>query len=143
MKPAWHAVSSLSLSVILFNFTNSLSFSVTVFLSGIFIDLDHLLDYFRINGLNLNLRTFLSTKDMHIQTKRLYLIFHGFDFAALLSILVFTLISKEIGMAMFLGMFLHLIMDQIFNPTISKWAYFLVYRWKTGFLSEKSFSQKS
>jgi len=96
-------------------------------ISGFFIDVDHLIDYFLYHRAKFNLAEFLSGKTFDLSGK-VYVFFHGFEYAAIFAII--GLLIPNLAWLFFslaLSNFLHLIYDTISNKPI--WmTYFLIYR---------------
>jgi len=62
------------------------------FLIGIFIDLDHWLDYFAYFGLKINLSDFFNVASYIKPSGKIYVLFHGWEF-----VIPFWLIGRWIG----------------------------------------------
>ena len=98
------------------------------FLSGFFIDADHLIDYFlHTKFLRLDIAEFFSGK--HFDTSgKVYLLLHGYEYVILFAI--FGVVLPNLGWLFFslaLSNLLHLIYDLLSNRP--KWpTYFLTYR---------------
>ncbi len=103
-------------------------------LFGFFIDLvDHSIDYLiYTKGKKFNINYFLSGKYFD-DSGKVYLIFHGFEYAIILFIL--ALVFKEfawIFLSIGVSLFLHLVYDTISNKPV--WpTYFILYRACHGF----------
>ncbi|OFW89156.1 MAG: hypothetical protein A3D75_01630 [Candidatus Levybacteria bacterium RIFCSPHIGHO2_02_FULL_37_18] len=105
---------------------------------GIFIDLDHLIDYFLAFGLNFNLDHFLGSHQ-YLKTDKVYILFHGWEYIIFLLIVVLILKNKTIKsvfLALVVGAFFHLSTDIVINEAFVK-TYSVVYRFKNGFEAEK------
>lgn len=101
-------------------------------LSGFFIDLDHLFDYYNMYGTHWNLDLFIAEDYF---TKTNYVIFHGFEYVAILGLFAFFVdnkIRKLFFMILAASMFAHLLIDIVLaNAPIR--SYFFIYRLVNGF----------
>lgn len=92
-------------------------------LGGIFIDLDHLIDYFLFTKNKFILSDFLNIR--YVKSGKVYLFLHSWEL--IFGILALVAIFNSHGLyILFLGMSLHLLIDNVQrkNPL----AYFLIYR---------------
>lgn len=112
------------------------------FLFGFFIDVDHLFDYFVSYGFNFNLSCFFDVCSYIEQSKKVYVLFHGWEYIA-----IFWLIAKWIGKrkkikglewAVSLSYFGHIFLDN-FSFSHHPFSYFFIYRLLNNF-SLKSFN---
>lgn len=142
MKPPKHVIASLSLGAIVWSFTQSQVAGLLCFLSGVLIDVDHLIDYTIHYGLKtFNFREIyqacerLARRKEEGGVKNIYLIFHAAEIAILLWLgFVFTHNIYLLSIA--LGYTGHLIMDTP-NSEIKPSAYFLSLRMKKGFRTKE------
>lgn len=135
MSPTQHTVASGVTSAIFYAVHPSWSATAICFLSGIFIDLDHVLDLYLYKK-----RLFLGLNDLfnfcgREKGGKLYLILHSYELLVLfwIAIFMFRLDINWLGLGV--GLSVHLILDQIFNPMMPL-AYFLLYRFKCGFIKK-------
>jgi hypothetical protein len=105
--------------------------AVAFFVGAVLVDVDHLLDYWRETGFNLELRRFLTYFDSRCP-RHLLLAWHGWEWPALLGALGLALDLPAWLGALVAGWFVHLVLDQRFNPLTAP-AYFFLYRWAVGF----------
>lgn len=104
------------------------------FVSGILIDLDHLFDYFLAFGFHFDLYTFLYNQQF-VVTRKNYVVFHGYEYAALLGISLYWAKKRQIKMillALLLSMLFHLVVDMMIYSIPVK-HYSLIYRILTDF----------
>ena len=95
---------------------------------GIFIDLDHLFDYFYHHKFKFSLRRFFDRE--FLKSGKVFLPFHSWEVFFLLLFLAFYL--KSDGLAIFcLAMGAHLLIDYFQNP--NRLFYFLIHRVKKRF----------
>lgn len=119
-----HFAVSIILGVFLYYFTNNLSLFFLCLASGIFIDLDHLVDYFTYYGLNFNLLKFF--KIDFLKSGKVYVFLHSWELLIILFILGFYFNHQLEALALGLGLTGHLMVDSLFQKAIL--PYFLTYR---------------
>lgn len=138
MLPSRHIVVSLSLGAVVWAFTESLLAGVLCFLSGVLVDVDHLIEYvFHCGWKGFNLKEIYRTcKGMAEREgkggfEKIYLLFHAVEIAVLLWI-AFAFIKNIYLFSFALGYTVHLSMDAAVN-TLKPRAYFVSFRIKNGF----------
>ena len=135
MTPSRHTVVSILISIPFGMASQSWVGAITCFLSGIFIDLDHVIDFVaNKKKLFRSYDEFFSFFERERKGK-LYLIFHSYEllFVFWLLIMIYQLNSIWVGLA--LGMTVHMFCDQITNP-LRPFVYFWVYRLRYRFAKE-------
>lgn len=103
-------------------------------LSSVFVDLDHLIDYFIAFGWNFKLDYFLRGYQF-LENGKIYVLFHGWEYVAILVVLVVVLKSKtakSVILALALGLFFHISADVFLNDIPVK-SYSIVYRIRNNF----------
>ena len=138
MTPAGHVVISAATGGIFLYSTHSWAGAVACFFSGIFIDLDHHLDFYLEKGkipLRYSELLYFCEKE---KTGKLYLFFHSYELLALFWLLIMFLHLGYFWSGLALGLTTHLIADQIFNP-LKPLGYFLIYRIRNDFDKAKIF----
>ncbi len=136
MKPTHHVIISGGVSAALAIWVKSPPAIMACFLSGIFIDLDHHLDYWlERKELPLSYKKLCDFCHSDYESK-LRLVLHSYELLILLwvSIYYFSLSTVWVGVA--LGFTTHIICDEIANP-VRPLAYFLTYRIKHNFNRRK------
>jgi len=112
--------------------------SISAIMGGLFIDLDHMIDYYLAFKLNFNLNYFLKGYEF-LKTGRIIIPFHSFELVIILLAIVFIIndkLSKALILAFALALFFHLIIDVNVNKLPVK-SYFLLYRVKQNFQLKK------
>jgi membrane-bound metal-dependent hydrolase YbcI (DUF457 family) len=107
-----HSTSSAILAVSVYTLSNSWVMTLAAFLSGIFIDLDHMIDFFIFSGEKLSLKNLFGW--CHSRWERSIFTFHSYE----LYLLAFTFnlyFPNPILTGVLLGTGLHLLLDQIGN----------------------------
>lgn len=140
MKIKHHALASTIISGILYAIFKSWGLAVASFISGIFVDLDHIVDYWIEHGLRLDLKQFFNYFDEKNfkNRKKLFFIFHGWEWLiALLMIAMLTDWDLRVT-GLLAGYGQHIILDEIYNSSQYRLrpyvlGYSLLWRWKNGF----------
>ncbi len=108
------------------------------FLSGILIDVDHVVDLCIYKK-----RIVLSAQALFNFCERekggkLYLVLHSYELLALLWISIGLFKLSDVWLGLALGLSVHMALDQFSNP-VRPWVYFFWYRIKYGFAKEHIF----
>jgi len=102
-----HLLSTVILCAAVYFISSNLAYSLIFLLGGIFIDLDHLLDYFFYKS-EFSLRDFFG--NVYLDSGKVYVLLHSWELNIL--ILMAAVIFKSYGLfVLFLSMSLHLIID--------------------------------
>jgi len=146
MKPSRHVIASAILGAGIWFYTKSIYASIICFVSGILVDLDHVLEHtihFGLKDLS-----FKKVYEKSIETEKhkgekgyekLYLIFHSNEVAIFLW--VATICTENIFLfALALGYSSHLILD-IFGNDMNPISYFVLHRFKHKFNARKFFNK--
>lgn len=135
MKPQGHIVASGIIGLIVWAYFRSFAAGAVSFISGIFLDADHFVDYYLNCGFTLKIKKIYETfADMDF--KRLYLLLHSYELLLIVWALIYISSPSVLWIAMAIGMTQHIMLDQLSNP-IRVAGYFLVYRIAKGFKKEK------
>jgi hypothetical protein len=137
MKPRVHVVASIVGGVLIWIFLGSWLAAVCSVLSGVLVDLDHVIEYFWIR------RRWVSIKDfyefwMSYKEPRVYLFFHGIEYMLLLGIAAWLGWAPAITGGLAFGLLHHLCIDQ-FGNGVRPAGYFFLVRWAWKFKSERIF----
>ena len=138
MRPIHHISISAVTSIAVAYGTRSWPASLVCFLSGILIDLDHLLDFWLAKKKIILSYQALWSFCGKEKDGRLYLIFHSYEIMAVGWLLYAYLQPSVIWLGLLVGMTVHLICDQIFND-FRAFSYFFIYRIKHRFKKEYIF----
>jgi len=131
MKLGHHITISTGISAVVYHLSGSLGLTLVSFLSGILMDLDHVVDYALHHGRKFDIRDFFSFFAEE-RYKRLMLIFHGWEW--LIGLLFLSWLTKwnVLITGIFIGFSQHLLMDKLYN--ISRFSsYSFFYRLSVGF----------
>jgi len=125
MKPSRHIIASALLSGVLWFFTKSFFAAGLCFVSGVLIDVDHVIEYiihYGARGLNLK-KVYKACEDMRFN--RLYLVFHTAELGILLW--AATVLTQNIYLlALASGYSLHLILDIVGNQVHPLYYFFIL-----------------
>lgn len=136
MRVKGHIYATITISGIILFVYNSISAFISSLVSGILIDIDHLLDYYLHRGADLRIKRFFNWCYKN-EWQRLILLFHSIELVLILwlCIFVFNLGLFWIGFAV--GITQHMVLDIIFNSeVINAYSYFFLYRLSRGFSRE-------
>ncbi len=138
MKPSAHVAISASAAAAAYGMTGSGTIGFSLFLGGVFIDLDHVSDYVLMAREKFSISNFFAWFYEHKWTK-IYLPLHSYELIAVL-IAAAAWLGNDWLIGLSAGFAIHLISDQIGNrrqPYGTKMVplfYFLSYRFTAGFL---------
>jgi dolichol kinase len=134
VRPIAHVVTSGIISAFVWIGFRSFGCAAVSFITGIFIDLDHLVDFYSQHKFTLKLKR-IYCACLRVRFKKLYLLLHSYEIIAMLwaAICVFSL--SNMWKAAAIGITQHIIFDQITNP-INTFGYFFTYRVMKGFRKE-------
>ncbi|OGV56098.1 MAG: hypothetical protein A2017_16045 [Lentisphaerae bacterium GWF2_44_16] len=131
MKVRYHITASLLVSGLLFWIFKSIPMTLISFISGVLIDVDHLLEYMISPHMKLDIAHFFKFFEKNL-TKKAFLFFHSWELLAVLFVICWSS-GWDLWIAgLLIGMAQHMILDQIFNPT-SAYSYFFIWRMKNNF----------
>jgi hypothetical protein len=115
----------------LFGFLSTGSFFILFFtiIFGFFVDFDHYLEFLKTSGLRraLKIKEVVSSKHF-IESNRLILIFHSWEYVALLCILTIFYKFDTILVFITLGYSSHIILDFVGNYDLKGYSYFILIR---------------
>jgi hypothetical protein len=138
LRPHHHLSASLLFSAATYAVTSSPLLTAANFLTGVFVDIDHIPEYLIKSGFKLSPSEFYAA-EMHLTGKKSVLLLHGFDVVTLGFGLLFFSGSHALAWAVYLGAMQHLLLDLLYNPVRMPWTFFLAYRIFHGFDNEKLF----
>ncbi|MEW6713670.1 MAG: hypothetical protein AB1306_01070 [Nitrospirota bacterium] len=135
MTPSYHVVASTAISAILFLIFRSWGLAIASFISGVFIDLDHVLDYIFEHGLPRDVKKFF-----HFfygeKYKKLTLILHGWEWLFLMAIVSWLTGWPPWVTGLTIGWGQHMLFDRFYNiSTFGSYSFF--WRLKNGFDATK------
>jgi hypothetical protein len=137
MKTSAHIITSAALAGALYAHSHSAPESAVCFLSGVLIDLDHLIDFYLFSGEKFSVEAFFSW--CLERWKKITLLFHSYELYGMLC-LAAGYFDSAVLRGVLWGAGLHLGLDQIANSRkyrLSPWFYLLGYRIAVGFKRER------
>ena len=137
MLPSRHLVATTLISVLFWRYFGSFKYALVSFLAGIFIDLDHFLDYYLHHGRKIKLRQFYNffTKG---EMEFVVLVFHSFELIIALWLAIALFRLGIFWLALAVGLTQHMFFDLLANA-VKPQAYFVIYRIKKSFKKEHFF----
>ena len=140
MKPINHIAVSTLISVILYAIFKSWALTISSFISGVFVDLDHIIDYWREYGISFDVKKFLYVHDKK-QYRKSHMILHGWEWLIVLGIMALLTDWNLWVTGVLIGFGQHIALDNM-NYRESFWSYSLAWRWSKGFKTEVIFRKK-
>ncbi|MBI5663931.1 MAG: hypothetical protein HZC49_02400 [Nitrospirae bacterium] len=131
MRLQHHTAVSLTIAGVLYMAFKSWGLSLACLISGIFIDLDHLLDVVREHGWSIKVKDFFRICH-HAQFDRIILIWHGWEWLFLLTISSWLTDWDPWITGTLIGFGQHMVLDTYFNNARFM-SYSLIWRWKNNF----------
>ena len=126
MKPVSHLCVSIITGVTTFLATRDMYSSISCFLAGWLVDIDHVWDFYKNFGKDFNVKRFVNACE-NGEIKKTYLYFHSYELLFGLIFLCFLTHFNYLLSFTTLGFAIHLFFDQIFNP-VKPLTYFITYR---------------
>ena len=126
MKIIHHAAISIVVSAVVWLMFRSLAATAACFLTGVFMDIDHLIDYVINYGWRFKPRNFFRAFEFEC-FDNVVVFLHSWEFIAVYLVLLWMIDWKPVALGALIGVFVHLLLDHLFNDH-SQPAYFLSYR---------------
>ncbi len=126
MKPIYHAAVSLMISALVWLWLRSISAALGCFLAGVFVDLDHIIDYYLAYGGRFRPRHLCYVFEFEAFNNILVLL-HAWEWIPVALLIVWLTDWQPVGLGLVIGFTIHLILDHLINNH-SPWAYFISYR---------------
>jgi len=136
MKPSKHVIASLLVSALVWWWLRSSAAALACFLAGVFIDLDHIVDFSYNFQHQLRIRRFFTVFEFDV-LENIFVFLHSWEFALVWLVLILSLpeARQPVVLGLFVGFVTHLSLDNLFNRH-GRWAYFLLYRLRHGFAAK-------
>lgn len=112
MNLTTHIVTSAIYAGGIYSITSSPNLAATGFLSGVLIDVDHVIEYWYENGLDFSIKRFFSFCNSG-KNSNFFIAFHSMEFICLIYLLFFALNIKLYGLIICLGLTMHLLLDYL------------------------------
>ncbi|MHA2038870.1 MAG: hypothetical protein ACW98X_20755 [Promethearchaeota archaeon] len=137
MKPPYHVASSALVAGILYLLFKSWSMAASCFLSGIFIDIDHIYDYVREFGIPFRFKEFIHAV-YTAKLNRMTLFFHSWEVMFLILIITWLTNWNPLMVGILIGFGHHIILDKLYTGVPLR-RYSFMYRRKRDFHIESLF----
>jgi len=112
MKIRTHLYTSTLLGGSLYASTQSPQIAVSCFLSGIFVDIDHVFDFLIFSGEKFSIKNMLSWC-YELRWEKIVLIFHSYEIYLVLGFITYYFFPNNVLIGIMVGSGLHLALDQI------------------------------
>jgi len=140
-----HITTSAIFAATIYYITSSLTASISAFLGGIFIDLDHLIDFLAFSGERFSIHTLFAWCDE--KWEKSIFIFHSYELHIIFALIIYRYPHPVLS-GISSGMVLHLLLDQIGNRymlkkySIRPLFYFFTFRLLKGFQKDLMLEDK-
>lgn len=133
MQVSKHILVSLVVSALVWWWLRSLAGAAACFLTGVFIDLDHVIDFFYNNRRQLQVRRIFTVFEFEV-VENIFVFLHSWEFALVWLALLLTMpeTRRPVVLGLFIGFVTHLALDNFYNRH-ARWGYFVLYRLRHGF----------
>ena len=112
MRPIYHIIASSVLAVLIYIFTRQVGVALLAFIVGVFVDLDHLIDFWALKPANpFDVREFLDSEHYNQQSKHIFIFLHGWEWAGVLFALAYFYNWNIYLLVSAIALVLHLIID--------------------------------
>jgi hypothetical protein len=118
----------------------SLTATAACFLTGVFLDLDHLIDYAINYGRRIRIKHLFQAFEYEA-FENIFIFLHSWEFVAIYLVLLWLIDWKPVMLGAVIGIFVHLLLDHFFNHH-SPLAYFISYRLFHGFSAKHFYGAK-
>ena len=134
MNPEYHIAASTIISGIIHALFNSWAITTTSFITGVFIDVDHIIDYAIAHGIRFDIKHFFRFF-YEEKYKKITLILHGWEWLAGLTLAAWLTDWNPWVIGALIGWSQHMIFDKILNISTFS-SYSLLWRWNKRFESK-------
>ncbi len=131
MKLQQHTAFSVIIGGLLYVMFKSWAISFSCIISGIFIDLDHVIDVVREHGRDIKVKDFFEICD-NAQFDRIILLFHGWEWLPIWAIAAWMTGWNPWMTGTLIGLSQHLAFDAYSNSS-NILSYSIIWRWKNNF----------
>ncbi len=142
MKFVHHVAVSTIVSGTLYFLFKSWNLTMASFLSGVFLDFDHYIDYVFECGSPFKIKEFFSCT-YEEKLRKIYLICHGWEWSVVLTVMAWMSGWNHWIVGFTIGYAHHMVLDALFNTNWPILGYSLLWRWKNNFVSELIRPRKS
>lgn len=142
MKASHHVAVSALASTCLQITVRSWELTIATFMSGIFIDLDHYIDYLMEYSSPCDMKKFFHCI-YEEKLRKIRMLFHSWELLVVLSIMGWISTWNPWILGITIGCGLHMVLDAVFNTNWPVSGYSLFWRWKNDFIAEAIRPRKS
>lgn len=139
--PASHVVVSAATSIAFGCAARSWPAGVACFLSGVFIDLDHILEFWIAKRKICCSPGELLDFCIFLPSERVFLVLHAYELILAAWVAAFYFHASPLWFGALLGVSVHILLDQAVNPVMPL-AYFWFYRRRHGFSRDLFLNEK-
>lgn len=126
MKVIHHIVISIGVSALVWAIFRSSTAALACFLTGVFMDIDHLIDYAVNYGLRFKVKHFFDAFEYEA-FENIFVFLHSWEFIVIYLAILWLIDWKPVAIGAVTGILVHLLLDHFFNDH-SRFAYFISYR---------------
>jgi len=126
MKLIHHVAISIVVSALVWAIFRSFTAALACFLTGVFLDIDHLIDYVVNYGWHFRFKRFFRAFEYEV-FENIFIFLHSWEFVVIYLALLWLIDWKPVAIGAVIGILVHLLLDHFFNDH-SRFAYFLSYR---------------
>ena len=137
MRLHYHTTISTVLAGILYLIFKSWALSISCFITGIFIDIDHVFDVIRENGWSIKVKDFFRICHK-AQFEHIVLLWHGWEWLFLWTVATWLTDWNPWMTGALIGLTHHIVLDVIANNWQIR-SYSLIWRWKQNFHFDTTF----
>jgi hypothetical protein len=141
MKLHHHTAFSITIAGILYMIFKSWGLAIACLVSGIFIDLDHIIDYIREHGWPFKIKDFFQVHHK-CQFNQIVLVWHGWEWIILWAAAAWLTGWNPWMTGALIGMSQHMLLDTLYN-TSNLFTYSFIWRWKQNFDFDTIFTKKT
>lgn len=140
MKLVQHIAISAVVAALVWVLFRSVAASAACFLAGVFLDIDHLIDYVYNYGWNIRPKRLFRAFEYEV-FENIFLFLHSWEFVAVYLVFLWLINWQPVAMGALIGIGVHLFLDHFFNKH-SVFAYFISYRLRHGFSARHFYGAK-
>lgn len=137
MKIEHHLTLSIIISTVVYTIFKSWGLSIASLITGIFIDFDHIIDFFIEHGLRFHMKEFLPFF-YYEKHRKITLLFHGWEWLFCLGVAAIMTEFNPWVTGVLIGYGHHIVFDYFYSKTSIR-TYSLIWRWKKNFDSQTLF----
>lgn len=134
IRVSGHIICSLTISGIIYFIFRSLPLFFVSLLTGVLIDIDHVIDYYMQESFTLKIKN-IYCWCFEARSKFFFLFFHSFELIFLFWVIIYKFKLGIFWIVFAIGLTQHFMLDILFNPLYT-YSYFLFYRIIKGFKKE-------